>query len=137
MTVSADPVPSHPVLFINPRSGGGKAQHHHLVDHCRQKRIEPIVLEEGDDLASLAAAAVSSGADAIGMAGGDGSQGEVAAVAAAHDLPYICVPAGTRNHFALDIRHRPRRCRRRPRRLPPRIRTSYRPGPGQRPRLRE
>ena len=74
MTVSADPLPSHPVLFINPRSGGGKAQHHHLVDHCRQKRIEPIALEEGDDLASLAAAAVSSGADAIGMAGGDGSQ---------------------------------------------------------------
>ena len=103
MTVPADTLPSHPVLFINPRSGGGKAQHHHLVDHCRQKRIEPIVLEEGDDLASLAAAAVSSGADAIGMAGGDGSQGEVAAVAAAHDLPYVCVPAGTRNHFALDI----------------------------------
>ena len=103
MTVPADTLPSHPVLFINPRSGGGKAQHHHLVDHCRQKRIEPIVLEEGDDLASLAAAAVSSGADAIGMAGGDGSQAEVAAVAAAHDLPYVCVPAGTRNHFALDI----------------------------------
>ena len=103
MTVPAAPLPSHPVLFINPRSGGGKAQHHHLVDHCRQKRIEPIVLGEGDDLASLAAAAVSSGADAIGMAGGDGSQGVVAAVAAAHDLLYVCVPAGTRNHFALDI----------------------------------
>jgi diacylglycerol kinase family enzyme len=62
-----------------------------------------MVLEKGDDLASLAAAAVSSGADVVGMAGGDGSQAQVAAVAAEHDLLYICVPAGTRNHFALDI----------------------------------
>ncbi len=37
------------------------------------------------------------------MAGGDGSQAVVAAVAAAHDLPFVCVPAGTRNHFALDL----------------------------------
>jgi diacylglycerol kinase family enzyme len=37
------------------------------------------------------------------MAGGDGSQAVVAAVAAEHDLPYACVPAGTRNHFALDL----------------------------------
>ena len=37
------------------------------------------------------------------MAGGDGSQAIVAAVAAELDLPYACVPAGTRNHFALDL----------------------------------
>ena len=43
------------------------------------------------------------GADALGMAGGDGSQAAVAAVAAEHDLPYVCVPAGTRNHFAFDL----------------------------------
>jgi diacylglycerol kinase family enzyme len=103
MTIATDALPSHPVLFINPRSGGGKAQHHDLVGHCREQGIEPIVLKGGDDLASLARAAVSSGSDAIGMAGGDGSQAGVAAVAAAHDLPYVCVPAGTRNHFALDI----------------------------------
>lgn len=60
-------------------------------------------MKEGDDLAALAAAAVSMGADVIGMAGGDGSQAIVAAVAAAHDIPFVCVPAGTRNHFALDI----------------------------------
>ena len=60
-------------------------------------------MKEGDDLASLAAAAASSGADVIGMAGGDGSQGIVAAVASGHDVPYVCIPAGTRNHFALDI----------------------------------
>ena len=46
---------------------------------------------------------MSRGADALGMAGGDGSQAAVAAVAAAHGLPFVCVPAGTRNHFALDL----------------------------------
>jgi len=60
-------------------------------------------MKVGDDLGSLAAAAVSSGADVIGMAGGDGSQAIVAAVASRHDIAYVCIPAGTRNHFALDI----------------------------------
>ncbi len=103
MTDPAITGPVHPVLFVNPRSGGGKAQRYDLVAQCRARGIEPVVMKEGDDLASLAAVAVSSGADVIGMAGGDGSQAIVAAVASRHDLPYVCVPAGTRNHFALDI----------------------------------
>ena len=37
------------------------------------------------------------------MAGGDGSQAVVAAIAAEHGLPYACIPSGTRNHFALDL----------------------------------
>jgi hypothetical protein len=37
------------------------------------------------------------------MAGGDGSQALVAAIAAEHELPFVCIPAGTRNHFALDL----------------------------------
>ena len=95
--------PKHPVLLVNPRSGGGKAQRYDLVARCRALGIEPVVMMEGDDLASLAAAALSSGADIIGMAGGDGSQAIVAALASKHDIPYVCIPAGTRNHFALDI----------------------------------
>jgi diacylglycerol kinase family enzyme len=47
--------------------------------------------------------AIANGADGLAMAGGDGSQAVVAAIAAEHDLPYACVPAGTRNHFALDL----------------------------------
>ena len=47
--------------------------------------------------------AVAEGADAVAMAGGDGSQAVVAMVAAELDLPYACIPAGTRNHFALDL----------------------------------
>src|SRR5271169_407719 len=54
-------------------------------------------------LAALAREAVTAGADALGMAGGDGSLAVVAAAAAAHGIPFVCVPAGTRNHFALDL----------------------------------
>ena len=46
---------------------------------------------------------MAADADALGMAGGDGSLAVVAAVAAAHGIPFVCVPAGTRNHFALDV----------------------------------
>ena len=51
----------------------------------------------------LAEDAVRRGADVLGMAGGDGSQALVASVAAQAGLDYVCVPAGTRNHFALDL----------------------------------
>jgi diacylglycerol kinase family enzyme len=37
------------------------------------------------------------------MAGGDGSLAVVAAVAIERDLPFVCVPFGTRNHFARDL----------------------------------
>ncbi len=88
---------------MNPKSGGGKAESYRLVDECRARGIESIVLHPGDDLRQLAVDAIGRGADVIGMAGGDGSQALVAAVAAEHDVPYVCVPAGTRNHFALDL----------------------------------
>ena len=95
--------PATPVLIVNPRSGGGKAARADLVAQCRARHIEAVAFEPGDDLTMLATAAVSNGADALGMAGGDGSQAAVAAVAAQHDLPFVCVPAGTRNHFAFDL----------------------------------
>ena len=92
-----------PALIINPRSGGGKAARFDLIAQCAKRGIEPIILEPGDDLAALAETAIRNGADAVGMAGGDGSQATVAAVAAEHDVPFVCVPAGTRNHFAFDL----------------------------------
>lgn len=95
--------PEHPVLIMNLKSGGGKAEHFHLADECRARGIEPIVLRPGDDLIQLAQDAIAGGAEVIGMAGGDGSQAAVASVAARHQIPHVCVPAGTRNHFALDL----------------------------------
>jgi diacylglycerol kinase family enzyme/uncharacterized membrane protein YphA (DoxX/SURF4 family) len=95
--------PAYPVLLMNPKSGGGKAERFHLPDECRKRGIEPVVLKPGDDLLQLAEDAVARGADVTGMAGGDGSQALAASVAARHDIPHVCVPAGTRNHFALDL----------------------------------
>ena len=97
------PRPAHPVLIMNPKSGGGKAEKFKLAEECSKRGIEPIVLRLGDDLLQLAEDAISRGADAIGMAGGDGSQALVASVAARRGVPHVCVPAGTRNHFALDL----------------------------------
>jgi diacylglycerol kinase family enzyme len=93
----------HGVLLMNPKSGGGKVQRFDLPSEAARRGIEPIVLDPGDDLRVLAEAAVERGADVLGMAGGDGSQAIVAAVAAEHDVDYVCVPAGTRNHLALDL----------------------------------
>jgi diacylglycerol kinase family enzyme len=93
----------HPVLIMNLKSGGGKAERFGLAGECRGRGIETVVLTPGDDLLQLAEDAVARGADVIGMAGGDGSQALVATVAARSGIPYVCVPAGTRNHFALDL----------------------------------
>jgi diacylglycerol kinase family enzyme len=92
-----------PTLFLNPRSGDGKATQAGLVDRARERGIDVIVLRPNDDLATLVANAVARGADALGVAGGDGSLAVVAAAAITHGLPFICIPAGTRNHFALDV----------------------------------
>jgi diacylglycerol kinase family enzyme len=93
----------HPVLIMNPKSGGGKATRYALADEARRRGIEPLVLEPGSDLLQLARNAIDRGADVLGMAGGDGSQALVASVAMAHDVALVCIPAGTRNHFALDL----------------------------------
>jgi len=93
----------HARLLMNPWSGGGKVEHFGLEEKARELGIIPIVLHRGDDLRALAERAVAEGADVIGMAGGDGSQALVADVARQHDIPFVCIPAGTRNHFALDL----------------------------------
>ena len=102
--------PHRPVLFVNPNSGGGKAARAGLAERARELGIDVVVLRTGDDLAALVETALDGGADALGVAGGDGSLAVVAAAALANGLPFLCVPAGTRNHFALDLgldRHDP------------------------------
>ena len=95
--------PAHPIVVWNPRSGGGKALSNNLETQARARGIEPIELKPGDDLVVLVRDAVARGADALAAAGGDGTQALVATIAAEHDLPFACIPAGTRNHFALDL----------------------------------
>jgi len=90
------------VLFVNPRSGEGKAERARLAEHARARGIEVVVLS-GGDLAARARDAVAAGADGLGVAGGDGSLAAVATAARDHGLPFVCIPAGTRNHFAADV----------------------------------
>jgi diacylglycerol kinase family enzyme len=94
---------TRPVLLLNPNSGGGKVERFHLVEEASRRGITPIVLAPGDDLRGLAEQAVARGADVLGMAGGDGSQALVADVAMRHGVGFVCVPAGTRNHLAMDL----------------------------------
>ena len=91
------------VMFWNPKSGDGKALSAGLAGEALARGIKPIELQRDDDLRQLALAEIDAGADALAAAGGDGTQAIVAAIAAEHDLPFACIPAGTRNHFALDL----------------------------------
>jgi len=95
--------PNRPILLMNPKSGGGKVEKFELERVARNAGVETVLLRPGDDLAQLARDAIARGADVLGMAGGDGSQALVAGIAAENDVPFVCIPAGTRNHFALDL----------------------------------
>ena len=39
----------------------------------------------------------------VGVAGGDGSLGVVADLVSGAGVQMVCIPAGTRNHFAMDL----------------------------------
>ena len=94
-----------PFLIMNPRSGGGKVERFGLKEKAERLGARVVLLdaEEQQDVTALAREAVARGADLLGVAGGDGTQALVAAVAAEHDLPFLVISAGTRNHFAMDL----------------------------------
>lgn len=99
----AVPAAQRGVLFMNLKSGGGKAEQFDLPGECRRRGIEPVVLEAGQDWLQVVRDTAAGGVDVLGMAGGDGSQAMVGTVAAELGLPMVVVPAGTRNHLALDL----------------------------------
>jgi diacylglycerol kinase family enzyme len=89
-------------IILNPRSGGGRVAEHDLDARARAAGAETHVMSPDDDLAAIATKAADAGATVLGVAGGDGSLGLVARVAVQRDLPFLCLPAGTLNHFARD-----------------------------------
>ncbi|MFL5767863.1 MAG: diacylglycerol/lipid kinase family protein [Actinomycetota bacterium] len=97
------PPPKRAFFLMNPWSGGGKVEKFKLDELARSKGAEVVILEKGMDVPSVLRDAAARGADLLGAAGGDGTQALVAEVAAERDLPMIVIPAGTRNHFALDL----------------------------------
>jgi diacylglycerol kinase family enzyme len=86
-------------LIVNPHAGRGKLTDE-LVAEAKARGIDVHVLGDADDPEEIAR---NAEADAIGMAGGDGSLAPIAQVAIDRDLPFVCVPFGTRNHFARDL----------------------------------
>ena len=101
----AEPPARHPYLIMNPKSGGGKVEKFDLRRKAEDLGAEVFLIggPEPVDVAQVARDAVAKGADLLGVAGGDGTQALVAAVAAEHGLPFVVITAGTRNHFALDL----------------------------------
>ena len=99
---------------MNPRSGGGKVARFDLQQKAEALGAEVALLDRPHtDVQQLARDALARGADLLGVAGGDGTQALVAQVAAEHDVPFLVISAGTRNHFALDLgldREDPSRC---------------------------
>lgn len=91
-----------PFLLVNAGSGGGTAQAP-VLEVARRFGIDHHVVTPGEDFGPVLQAAVDGGADMLAAAGGDGTLCAVADVAMTHGLPMIVVPAGTRNHFALDL----------------------------------
>ncbi|CAN5178172.1 diacylglycerol kinase family protein [soil metagenome] len=87
-------------LFVNPQSGNDEPTVEDLKSAARAFDVRVHVLAEDDDLGTLAR---EEDADVLGMAGGDGSLGAVAQAALERDLPFVCIPWGTRNHFAGDV----------------------------------
>jgi diacylglycerol kinase family enzyme len=87
-------------LLVNPRSGDARPTGNELVAAAARIGVDAHVLAEREDPAELAR---DAGADALGVAGGDGSLAVVAEVAHERDLPFVCIPYGTRNHFARDL----------------------------------
>ena len=99
------PPPKRAFLIMNPRSGGGKVAKFGLKEKAEALGAEVALLEGPGqvDVAALARKAVADEADLLGVAGGDGTQALVAGIAAEHDLPFLVISAGTRNHFAMDL----------------------------------
>ncbi|MDP8911850.1 MAG: hypothetical protein M3M94_07285 [Actinomycetota bacterium] len=89
------------LLVINPRAGTSAPNTETLVAAARERRIETHVLRPGESPSDRARS--TGDLSALGVAGGDGSLAAVASVALERDVPFVCVPFGTRNHFARDL----------------------------------
>ncbi|HVF19560.1 MAG TPA: phosphatase PAP2 family protein [Mycobacteriales bacterium] len=101
--VLASPDGSGVNIAVNPGAGpalGGRGLANELRDSLPGAQVEDVA--EGVDLAAVLRR-LADGAQAIGIAGGDGSINAAAQVAVDADLPLVAVPGGTLNHLARDL----------------------------------
>ncbi|MEJ7840962.1 MAG: diacylglycerol kinase family protein [Rubrobacter sp.] len=90
-------------LILNPASGSTAVLLRRLTRAAHERGIRVRVLGPGEDARHAALGAADDGAQALAVAGGDGSVAAVAGVAVEHGLPLAVVPTGTLNHFARDL----------------------------------
>ena len=92
------------VLIINPNSGGGKAERFNLPEEARKRRRRAVAAR-----APATTSASSPSGPSRRVQTSSGWQGATAPRRwsrrwrCEHDVAHVCVPAGTRNHFALDL----------------------------------
>ncbi len=91
---------THSLLLVNPRSGDDSPSADELAAAARKLGVDVHFLGKDEDPGEIAR---GSRAEILGMAGGDGSLAAVAEVALERDAAFVCVPFGTRNHFARDV----------------------------------
>jgi diacylglycerol kinase family enzyme len=87
------------LLIVNPRSGDESGTDD-LLAAAEERGVRVHVSQPGEDLGETARQAPDG---PIGTAGGDGSLAPVAEVCLERGAPFVCVPFGTRNHFARDL----------------------------------
>jgi diacylglycerol kinase family enzyme len=88
------------VVFLNPTSGPGETTADDLQVVFPGQLIVPC---EAAEIPKQVAAALPDGPDFIGVAGGDGTLRCAAEVLLDTGVPFLPVPAGTRNHFAREV----------------------------------
>ncbi|MBN9108138.1 MAG: phosphatase PAP2 family protein [Pseudonocardia sp.] len=104
---SVDPLPDGEglVMIVNPLSGEEGVDPGDDIE-AALPRARVLRTEKGLDVGEQLEEALSRAdgwVKAVGVAGGDGTVGAVAAVANRRGLPLVLVPAGTLNHFARDV----------------------------------
>ena len=93
-------------IVVNPGAGSGAVGRAEAPTEALRRGLpaaEVVELAEGGDLVAELERLAGNGCRAVGVAGGDGSINAAAAVALAHRLPLVAVPAGTLNHLARDL----------------------------------
>lgn len=93
-------------IVINQNSGSVTPKLRKDLEHALEdsKLDYEIRFVDGKDMSKVAESLIKSGCAALAAGGGDGSMAPIAAIAAAHSIPFGALPFGTLNHFAKDMK---------------------------------